>query len=95
MSPVSESRAFSHLALVVVDLDAMAAFYVTAFGFERGEAYVSAGRRVAGLMECAPTGFRGVLLRKGDFLLELLAYVDNVEPAAVPRPAAYFHSYFS
>jgi glyoxylase I family protein len=88
MSTSAAARAFSHLALSVGDLDAMAAFYVDAFGFEQGPTYQSAGRRLAGMMECEASGFRGVFLRSGEFLLELLQYIDDSAPAQSPRRAA-------
>jgi catechol 2,3-dioxygenase-like lactoylglutathione lyase family enzyme len=40
---------------------------------------------VSNLMDCAPDGFQGTFLRRGDFMLELLAYVDPVTPAQRPR----------
>ena len=78
---------FSHLALTVRDLEQQAEFYSAAFGCTRGNEYLSRGRRVATLMEVAPSGFRGVFLRLDDFYLELLEYVD-LEPATPPRSAA-------
>src|ERR1700741_1058702 len=68
------ARAFSHLALVVTDVQKVTAFYVDAFGFERGAPWSSSGRRVAGLMDVEPDGFDGVYLALGDFRLELLSY---------------------
>jgi lactoylglutathione lyase len=87
MPDTGATAAFSHLALVVGDIDPMASFYVDAFGFQIGETYTSGGRRVAGLMECDPQGFTGVFLGRGSFLLELLQYVGGSAPHAGPRPA--------
>jgi predicted enzyme related to lactoylglutathione lyase len=87
MADVVPMVAFSHLALVVEDIDSMTAFYADAFGFRRSEPYAAAGRRVAGLMECDPQGFRGVFLSGGGLLLELLRYADDPGPRARPRPA--------
>jgi catechol 2,3-dioxygenase-like lactoylglutathione lyase family enzyme len=78
-------RAFSHLALAVGDLDAMAAFYVQGLGFEPGVAYQAAGRRIAGFMDGDPAGFRAVFLRRGDFLLELIEYAKSTVPERRPR----------
>jgi predicted enzyme related to lactoylglutathione lyase len=87
MPDAAQMTAFSHLALVVGDIESMASFYADALGFRRGEPYTSAGRRVAGLMECDPQGFTGVFLSGGGLLLELLQYIDGTAPQARPRPA--------
>ena len=79
-----EPRAFSHLALVVTDMEKLARFYVDALGFGRGQPWGAAGRRVAGLMDAEPDGFDGVYLALGDFRLELLAY--KTRPALGERP---------
>jgi catechol 2,3-dioxygenase-like lactoylglutathione lyase family enzyme len=82
------ARAFSHLALVVTDLEKVAAFYVDTFGFERGASWFSSGRRVAGLMDVEPDGFDGTYLALGDFRLELLNYRTPVTSGERPRPSA-------
>lgn len=82
------ARAFSHLALVVTDLEKVAAFYVDTFGFERGASWFSSGRRVAGLMDVEPDGFDGTYLALGDFRLELLTYRTPAASGERPRPAA-------
>jgi glyoxylase I family protein len=77
--------AFSHLALSVADLARSRAFYCGALGFRPGEEYRSSGHRVARLMEAPLSGFAGCFLRRGDTLLELLAYVDGTAAAVTPR----------
>ena len=81
-------RAFSHLALVVTDLEKLARFYVDALGFERGQPWAAAGRRVAGLMDAEPDGFDGVYLALRDFRLELLSYKSQLAPGERPRRAS-------
>jgi catechol 2,3-dioxygenase-like lactoylglutathione lyase family enzyme len=81
-------RVFSHLALVVTDVEKLAGFYVHTFGFERGTPWSAAGRRFAGLMDAEPDGVDGVYLALGDFRLELLAYRTPIASADRPRPAA-------
>lgn len=90
MSDATVPSAFSHLALAVGDLDAMSAFYTRTLGFEAGIPYASAGRRVAALMEGDVAGFRGVFLRRGTFLLELLEHANGQAAATVPRDAGEF-----
>ena len=90
MNGPAPSSAFSHLALAVGDLDAMAAFYTRTLGFSAGPPYASAGRRVAALMEGDVAGFRGIFLRRGDFLLELLEHANGTAAATVPRDAGEF-----
>lgn len=80
-------RAFSHLALVVTDLEKLAGFYVHALGFERGAPWAAAGRRVADLMDVEPDGFDGLYLALGDFRLELLVYRTQAAPDERPRSA--------
>ncbi|MFJ6569334.1 VOC family protein [Streptomyces sp. NPDC091292] len=82
------ARVFSHLALVVTDMDTMADFYVDAFGFVRGTPWQAAGRRLAGLMDVEPDGLDSVFLALGDFRLELLAYRSPHPPGERPRPAS-------
>ncbi|WP_216892641.1 VOC family protein [Nocardia alni] len=88
---------FSHLALVVTDVEKVATFYVEGLGFRRGERYSAAGRRVSGLMDIEPDGFEGVFLGRGDFRLELLGYRTPVDAGERPRIASkpgYAHTSF-
>jgi catechol 2,3-dioxygenase-like lactoylglutathione lyase family enzyme len=78
---------YSHLAVSVADLDRSRAFYTQALGFEPGAEYEAAGRRVVAAMESAAARFRGVFLRRGPVLLELLCYDGFRAPARTPRPA--------
>jgi catechol 2,3-dioxygenase-like lactoylglutathione lyase family enzyme len=80
----------SHLALSVSDLDLLRRFYEEVFGFESAEVYESKGRRPARLMEASPDGFRGVFLRRGPVLIELLQYAGGAPGERVPRPAMEF-----
>ncbi len=79
---------YSHLAVSVADLERAQAFYTQALEFRPGPVYRSAGRRVAALMESAALEFRGVFLRRGDVLVELLCYEPPGPARSAPRPAA-------
>ena len=78
---------YSHLAVSVADLDRGRDFYTRALWFEAGTGYEAAGRRVAALMEADARRFRGVFLRRGPVLVELLAYDPPLVPAMTPRRA--------
>jgi catechol 2,3-dioxygenase-like lactoylglutathione lyase family enzyme len=87
---MTDPCAFSHLALSVSNLGRVQRFYEEAFGFASAGVYESKGRRAAGLMEASPDGFRGVFLRRGPVLIELLQYSDGAAGERVPRPAMEF-----
>jgi lactoylglutathione lyase len=50
--------AFDHVGLSVADLEAAAAFYATAFGFERQLAFELSPHPIRGVMLTHPQGFR-------------------------------------
>lgn len=78
---------FSHVGQSVRDLDAARAFYVGALGFEEAMDLDVSGSQSAKLLRLPdPVGLRAVYLRRGDFVLELLAFSDPapVEPRERP-----------
>lgn len=86
---------FAHIALSVSDVDVMTEFYCQTLGFEPGDRYAAAGRRLSGLMGVPGARFEGVFLRRGSFLLELLRYEPS-EPSrrATRKENGYAHLSF-
>ncbi len=94
MGPHSIDWAFSHVALVVSDLERSLAFYRDGLLGKPGRIYHAAGRRVASLMGIPSSGFRGVFLRYGQAHLELLEYPQKAEQSVRqrdPRDIGFAH----
>jgi lactoylglutathione lyase len=73
---------FSHVGLCVRDLVASRAFYAGVLGLEEVMDLDVSGSQSATLLRLPdPVGLRAVYLRRGDFVLELLAFT---EPEPLP-----------
>lgn len=85
--PVGPSARFGHVGLCVTDLDASTRFYSELLGFaviNRLEVPDSPADRLLRLS--APLGLRAVYLEKDGFVLELMSFAREANPAAVDRP---------
>jgi catechol 2,3-dioxygenase-like lactoylglutathione lyase family enzyme len=78
---------FSHVGQSVRDLEATRAFYVEVLGFEEAMELDVSGSQSARLLRLPdPVGLRAVYLRRGDFVLELLAFSAPEPLARRERP---------
>ena len=77
----------NHLGQCVADADRSRAFYEAVFGFGFWHEITLPDRPLATLVGLEPPlGVRAVYLRRGDFVLELIEYVDAPpEPPTRPR----------
>lgn len=98
-SPTAAS--FSHLAIVVDDIDSSRHFYERVLGFTSSPAvFRGRGKQLASIMGVAHAAVEGLFMRRGTFVLELLRYVEYVEGAGVgsrrraPSDSGYAHLSF-
>jgi catechol 2,3-dioxygenase-like lactoylglutathione lyase family enzyme len=78
---------FSHVGQSVRDPVATRAFYVEVLGFEDAMDLDVSGSQTAKLLRLPdPVGLRAVYLRRGDFVLELLAFSDPEPGEPRERP---------
>jgi catechol 2,3-dioxygenase-like lactoylglutathione lyase family enzyme len=92
------AAAFSHLAIVVDDIDASRQFYEAVLGFTPADAvFRGSGDQLASIMGVERAAVEGLFMRRGPFVLELLRYVDGAGDAPRgrhPSDAGFAHLSF-
>lgn len=81
------SAAYSHVAIVVTDIDVSQAFYTAVFGFRpaRGR-FLGEGPDLALIMGVERPRIEGLFMTCDGFVIELLRYVDDDTPPAPTPP---------
>jgi catechol 2,3-dioxygenase-like lactoylglutathione lyase family enzyme len=92
------AAAFSHLAIVVDDIDVSRRFYEAVFGFTSADAeFRGSGDQLAAIMGVEQAAVEGLFMRRGSFVLELLRYVNGAGSSMSgrgPADAGYAHLSF-
>ena len=90
--------AFSHLAIVVDDIEVSRRFYEAVFGFTSAAAvFRGSGDQLATIMGIERAAIEGLFMRRGPFVMELLRYVDGAGGTVTGRlasDAGYAHLSF-
>jgi catechol 2,3-dioxygenase-like lactoylglutathione lyase family enzyme len=89
--------AYSHVAIVVTDIDRCAAFYREVFGFvPAGRTFRGSGEELGRIMGVPSPTIEGLFMSCDGFVIELLHYVDGPPqpPRTSPDQPGYGHLSF-